>query len=212
MDCLRLLGYQAQVVDSGWKALETFRFHDLILLDLDLPDIDPLCLCRTIRTAGDTPVIGLTTGGETERVRGLQAGADDCINKPYGARELVARIEAVMRRARTATGRQPVLDRGAVRIEPSIRQVQVSGSPVPLTPKEFDLLHLLATEPERVFTREELMTRVWQDRSAAARGRRASRTLDTHVGTLRGKIGPTAQIVTVRGVGYRLEVAGAGAR
>jgi DNA-binding response OmpR family regulator len=207
VDCLRLLGFRAEVADNGWTALERFRSHDLILLDLDLPDIDPLCLCRTIRSAGNIPVIGLTAGGERERVRGLQAGADDCLNKPCSVRELAARIQAVMRRSAGSAGKSLVIDEGRVRIDSANRQVRVAGVPVTLTPKEFDLLHLLATDTGRVFTREELMTRVWRDGGAVSRGPRASRTLDTHVGTLRSKIGPDVQIVTVRGVGYRLDVA-----
>ncbi|RGC69348.1 Sensory transduction protein regX3 [Micromonospora sp. MW-13] len=202
--CVRRLGYRVTSVPTGREALSSFDGSDLVLLDLDLPDIDGLDVCRNIRAAGDTPVIAFTSGGgEADRVLGLQAGADDCMGKPYGLRELSARMEALLRRASPArdTG---ALQRGALRIDPAIRQVSVGRCLVPLTRKEFDLLYLLASDPDRVFTREELMARVWQDGGAVARSSRASRTLDTHVGTLRQKIGSGGWIVTVRGVGFRL--------
>jgi DNA-binding response OmpR family regulator len=205
--CARRLGYRASSVHTGREALDVFDGSDLVLLDLDLPDIDGLDVCRGIRAAGDTPVIAFTSGNtEADRVLGLQAGADDCMGKPYGLRELSARMEALLRR--TSLAREGgALRRGPLRIDPRLREVTVDGRVVPLTRKEFDLLHLLASNPDRVFTREELMARVWQDGSACARrSSRASRTLDTHVGTLRNKIGSGGWIVTVRGVGFRLGI------
>ncbi len=204
--CARRLGYRATSVQTGREALSSFDGSDLVLLDLDLPDIDGLDVCRGIRAAGDTPVIAFTSGGsEADRVLGLQAGADDCMGKPYGLRELAARMEALLRRTGPARDGGGVLRRGALGIDPALRQVTMGRRPVPLTRKEFDLLYLLASNPDRVFTREELMARVWQDGGAVARrSSRASRTLDTHVGTLRQKIGSGGWIITVRGVGFRL--------
>lgn len=167
--------------------------------------MDGLDVCRRIRAEGDTPLIAFTSGtSEADRVLGLQAGADDCMGKPYGLRELAARMEALLRRS-CMTRRSGVLQRGLLRIDPAIRQVTVDGRVVSLTRKEFDLLYLLASDPDRVFTRDELMARVWQDTgSANRRASRASRTLDTHVGSLRNKIGSGGWILTVRGVGFRL--------
>lgn len=205
--CARRLGHCASLVRTGGEALASFDSSDLVLLDLDLPDIDGLDVCRGIRAAGSTPVIAFTGGdGEADRVLGLQAGADDCITKPYGLRELAARMEAVLRRAGGQRDTGPV-QRGLLRIDPARREVTLGRRTLPLTRKEFDLLHLLASNPERIFTREELMARIWQDGGAMLRrSSRASRTLDTHVGTLRNKIGSGASIVTVRGVGFRLGV------
>ncbi|MET8278934.1 response regulator transcription factor [Micromonospora sp. NPDC005174] len=203
--CTRRLGYRATLVHSGRQALSSFDDSDLILLGLDLPDIDGLDVCRRIRAAGDIPIIAFSAGNsEADRVLGLKAGADDCMGKPYGLRELAARMEALLRRTGTARD-GGTLQHGALRIDPALRQVAVGRRPVTLTRKEFDLLHLLASNPDRVFTREELMARVWQDTGAVARrSSRASRTLDTHVGTLRQKIGSGGSIITVRGVGFRL--------
>lgn len=205
--CARRLGYRATPVHTGREALLSFEGSDLILLDLDLPDLDGLDVCRHIRTAGDTPMITFTSGAsEADRVLGLQAGADDCMGKPYGLRELSARIEALFRRTGSARD-NGALRHGALQIDPALRQVTVGRRPISLTRKEFDLLHLLASNPDRVFTREELMARVWQDGGAVARrSSRASRTLDTHVGTLRHKIGSGGSIITVRGIGFRFGV------
>ncbi|MFY1681811.1 response regulator transcription factor [Micromonospora sp. WMMD730] len=202
--CARRLGCRATPVHSGREALSSFEDSDLILLGLDLPDIDGLDVCRHIRAAGDIPIIAFSTGNsEADRVLGLQAGADDCMGKPYGLRELAARMEALLRRTYPARD-GGILQYGALRIDPALRQVAVGLHPLALTRKEFDLLYLLASNPDRVFTREELMARVWQDGAAVARrSSRASRTLDTHVGTLRQKIGTAGSIITVRGVGFR---------
>ncbi|WP_018722279.1 response regulator transcription factor [Salinispora fenicalii] len=205
--CARRLGHHTSLVRTGRKALASFDNSDFVLLDLDLPDVDGLDVCRAIRAAGSTPIIAFTGGGgETDRVLGLQAGADDCITKPYGLRELAARIEAVLRR--TGGNRDAgTVQRGPLRIYPARREATLHKRTLSLTRKEFDLLHLLASNPERILTREELMARIWQDGEAVnRRSSRASRTLDTHVGTLRNKIGSGTTIVTVRGVGFRLSI------
>ena len=205
--CLGWLGYQARSVTTGISALRALDGAELVLLDLELPDIDGLEVCRAIRQDGGTPVIAFAggDGGEADRVLGLRAGADDCVTKPYGLREVAARIEAVMRRARRPACEPTAIVRGDLCVDPVRHRVSIRGEPIPLTRKEFELLHLLASDPDRVFSRQELMSRIWQDDAAGSRrSARADRTLDTHVGTLRNKIGSGAWIVTIRGVGFRL--------
>ncbi|BFU42720.1 response regulator transcription factor [Krasilnikovia sp. MM14-A1004] len=199
---LRKLGYQPRPVHTGAEALAAFPLNDIVLLDLNLPDMDGLEVCRNIRQAGDTPVIAFTEeSSEAERVLGLRAGADDCMDKPYGLPELAARIEALMRRA-VPTPR--LIELRGLRIDAHRREVTVDGAEITMTRKEFDLLYLLASHPERVFPRAELMAQVWQESDESARRyARASRTLDTHVGTLRQKLGARRWIVTMRGVGFR---------
>ncbi|TDT35378.1 DNA-binding response OmpR family regulator [Streptomyces sp. BK208] len=196
-------GYAARSVDTGAQALRGHRDADLILLDLDLPDLDGLEVCRAIRAISDTPIITVTARrSELDCVLGLQAGSDDYLVKPYGFRELLARMEAVMRRshgrpARADTGR--VITHAGLRIDVAARAATLHGEPLDLTRKEFDLLHLLALQTGTVLTRRQIMAHVWGD-AWSPRGR----TVDTHVGTLRGKLGSSTWIITVRGVGFRL--------
>ena len=206
-------GHRVVCAKTGSEALDVFHDVDVILLDLELPDVDGLEVCREIRLASDVVVI-VVTARETEldRVLGLQAGADDYVVKPYGFRELLARMAAVMRRARPhrpAAGGQ-VLSRGELRIDAGSREVTVAGRPVCVTRKEFDLLWLLAANPDEVVPRGQIMHQVWGDSWSR-------RTVDTHVSSLRGKLGHNNWIITVRGVGFRLgtgdaigEVAGDG--
>jgi DNA-binding response OmpR family regulator len=205
-DRLRAHGYHTESVDTGAAVLDRCAASDLLLLDLDLPDVDGLAVCRAVRAACDVPVIALTEGStEAERVLALQSGADDCLSRPYGLRELLARMEALLRRTCRPPGAQAVVERDGLRVDARTRAVSLHGRPIPVTRKEFDLLHTLASSPERVFSREELMARVWRDADGAAQWTaRTSRTLDTHVNTLRNKIGTADWIVTVRGVGFRL--------
>ncbi|MET9778913.1 response regulator transcription factor [Streptomyces sp. NPDC006367] len=196
-------GYTARAVATGAQALHGHRDADLILLDLDLPDLDGLEVCRTIRSTSDTPIITVTARrSELDCVLGLQAGSDDYLVKPYGFRELLARMEAVMRRSH---GRPVMADTGRVithaglRIDVAARSATLHGEPLDLTRKEFDLLHLLALQAGTVLTRHQIMAHVWDD-AWSPRGR----TVDTHVGTLRGKLGSSSWIITVRGVGFRL--------
>ncbi|WP_433788707.1 response regulator transcription factor [Actinoplanes sp. CA-252034] len=201
------LGYQVRAVATGKDALHAFEDCDLVLLSLDLPDIDGHEVCRDIRKAGDTPVIAFAggNGAEGDRVLGLQAGADDCMARPYGLREVAARIDAVMRRARRTAAEPEVVTRGELRVDAVRHEVGIGDRVIPLTRKEFELIRVLASEPDRVFSRQELMARIWQDDGGApSRAARSSRTLDTHVGTVRHKIGSGGWIVTVRGVGFRL--------
>ncbi|MFI9782953.1 response regulator transcription factor [Kitasatospora sp. NPDC051984] len=197
---LRRQGYRSDSVATGARALQTYRSADLILLDLDLPDIDGLEVCRSVRAMSDTPVIALTArDSELDRVLGLQAGADDYMVKPYGFRELVARMEAVMRRVRPPHVLEQVIKHGPLQIDAGTREVLLDGEPVEMTRKEFDLLHLLAAQPETVVSRRQLMTQVWDDSWS-----RPGRTIDTHVSSLRNKLGSSSWIITVRGVGFRL--------
>ncbi|WP_329456501.1 response regulator transcription factor [Streptomyces sp. NBC_01497] len=197
---LRRHGHLAESVTTGAKALRAHEGVDLVLLDLDLPDLDGLEVCRRIRSVGDVPIITLTTrGGELDCVLGLQAGSDDYIVEPYGFPELLARIEAVMRRVRPRRTRARVITHGPLRIDAATRELLLDGRRVEVTPKEFDLIRLLASQPGTTLSRRELMSQVWGD-EWSHRGR----TIDTHVSSLRGKLGSSGWIVTVRGVGFHI--------
>jgi DNA-binding response OmpR family regulator len=196
---LRRHGHEVERAATGDAALRAYRDVDLVLLDLELPDLDGLEVCRHIRAACHVPVIAVTArDSEVDRVLGLQAGADDYIVKPYGFRELMARMEAVMRRAAPALPEPPkVISHGPLRIDARTREVRLDGRRVEVTRKEFDLLFLLASHPDTVMPRKRLMKEVWGDSWSR-------RTVDTHVSSLRGKLGASDWIITVRGVGFRL--------
>ena len=196
---MRRYGYRSCHVDTGAKALAEYSAADLVLLDLDLPDLDGLEVCRSIRSCCDIPIIIVTNRDtELDRVLGLQAGSDDYLIRPYGIRELIARIEAVMRRVQPVA-RPPTLSHGRLSIDCGTRQVQLGEQRVTITKKEFNLLHLLVSESHRVVTREHIMAHVWPDCATDA-----SRTIDTHVNSLRNKLGAKSWIITVRGVGFRI--------
>jgi DNA-binding response OmpR family regulator len=196
---LRRHGHQVSCAETGRKALELYTDTDLVLLDLELPDLDGLEICKEIRWLSEVPVIAVTAGGtELDRVLGLQAGADDYVVKPYGFRELTARMAAVMRRSQpVTTASVSVLTHGVLRIDGTLRQVRVGDRHVTVTRKEFDLLYLLASRPDAVVTRKQIMRQVWGDSWSR-------RTVDTHVSSLRNKLGGHDFIVTVRGVGFRM--------
>jgi DNA-binding response OmpR family regulator len=182
--------------------MERYRDFDVVLIDLDLRDFDGLTLCREIRNSSDIPMIGFTSLSELDRVLALEAGCDDCVEKPYRSRELVARIGALLRRARQLS--PPALVAGKLLIHPTVREVRVGDRLVETTRKEFELLHLLASEPDKLFSRAELLRRVWEyDVVDSEVTPLASRTIDTHVSSLRKKLGSANWIVTVRGVGFR---------
>jgi len=196
-------GFAVQRVVTGAAALAAPP-ADLVLLDLGLPDVDGYEVCRRLRAGSDVPVIIITARGEeVDRVVGLELGADDYVVKPFGFRELVARIRAVTRR----TARQPEPDGSAVqqlgRLEIDRRsyRVAIDGQPVALTPKEYDLLVFLASDPGAMRTREEIIDAVWDPHWFGP-----TKTLDVHVASLRRKLGDARWIETVRGVGYRLSV------
>lgn len=181
-------------------ALKEHHRCDVVLLDLELPDVDGLEVCRSIRAVCDTPVLAVTSrDSELDRVLGFQAGADDYVIKPYGAPELLARMSAVMRRARPGRPAGSHTQMGPLTIEQDTRSVLLHGRPVPVTLKEFELLLLLASRPGTVVPRRQILQQVWQDTDV-----QRSRTIDTHVSSLRRKLGSGSWIITVRGVGFKL--------
>ncbi|MEU9453557.1 response regulator transcription factor [Streptomyces sp. NPDC048277] len=192
-------GHQVRRARTGRAALEQWEQAEVVLLDLELPDLDGLQVCAEIRARGGTPLITFTSRDtEMDRVLSLRSGADDCLVKPYGFRELIARMNAVARRV-TPGGDAAGVTCGALRVDPGAREAWVGGRQLELTRKEFDILLLLASAPETVVSRRDLIARVWADEWAIS-----TRTVDTHVSALRAKLGD-GWIVTVRGVGYRLE-------
>jgi DNA-binding response OmpR family regulator len=201
-DGLGARGYRTSRVASGgdaFAALGAAQPPDLVLLDLGLPDGDGLGLCARICRQFTVPVIVVTARGDlSSRVQGLRGGADDYVVKPFALAELLARVEAVMRRAPAARPAPPVVV-GDLAIDLAARTVAVAGAPVALTPKEFDLLAALARVPGCTVDRQRLLLDVWQSDYAAL-----SRTLDVHIATLRAKLGRAELVQTVRGVGYRL--------
>jgi two-component system, OmpR family, response regulator RegX3 len=171
---------------------------DVVLLDLGLPDGDGLAVLRELRRTSDVPVIIATArGDETDRVVGLELGADDYVVKPFSVRELAARVRAVARRRRI----DATLDNGRLVVDRAQHRVILDGTEVELTAKEFDLLAVLAEEPGRAVPRQEIFSRVWDPVWVGT-----GKTLDVHVASLRKKLGDAALIETVRGVGYRLAV------
>ncbi len=205
---LRRDGHTVLSAADGEEALRLHRQQqpDLVVLDLMLPKISGLEVCRRIQAERRVPVIMLTAKSEEEdRIIGLGVGADDYVTKPFSARELAARVQAVLRRAsETAQTQAPkqILQAGELRIDPNTRTVLVAGVPATLTVREFDLLHYLATHPHRVFSRDELMNAIWGYDFAADMS-----TVTVHVRRLREKIerdpANPHYLVTVWGVGYR---------
>ncbi|MFC7310327.1 response regulator transcription factor [Streptomyces monticola] len=197
---LRRQGYDAHSVDSGTEALRLHEDAQLVLLDLDLPDVDGLQVCQAIRAVSGTPIITFTDRDtELDRVLALQAGADDCVVKSCGSREVLARMEALIRRAYPWQEGPCSISLHPLYIDGRSREIRLDGRLIDATAKEFDLLYTLATHPEKVVSRKELMVKIWE-RDATE----SSRTIDTHVSSLRAKLGASEWIVTVRGVGYRI--------
>jgi DNA-binding response OmpR family regulator len=206
---LRRAGYQVQTLSDGRTALELFekRIPDLVVLDLMLPGADGYTITRWLRERSEVPIIMLTSRREEiDRIAGLEMGADDYVVKPFSPQELVSRVRAVLRRSggeKTAEGERP-LEFERLTIDPLSRSVTVNGSPVELTVKEFDMLHLLARHPRQVFSRDHLLERVWGVSEYIDPG-----TVTVHVRRLREKIEPDASnprhLLTVWGVGYKFE-------
>jgi DNA-binding response OmpR family regulator len=195
-------------LSTGREAVEHLGGVDVVLLDLGLPDVDGVDVCREIREVSDVPVIVVSARGEVDdRILGLHSGADDYLVKPYDINELVARVHTVYRRRRQSapTGPEDVVEVDDVVVDLHKHAVTVAGKPVNLTRKEFQVLALLATSGGAVCTRSRIVAEVW-GRSWAG----ANRTLDVHVATLRTKLGRADLVQTVRGVGYRLVAADAG--
>ena len=190
---------QVRRARTAAEALTRYRDADLVLLDMGLPDKDGVAVCRQIRSESDVPIIAVTARREESAVvSALRAGVDDYVTKPYRLAELMARIDAVMRRS----GRksiEPTTEVGDLSVDPGARQAYLAGRPVALARKEFDLLSVLIQGDGDLVTREALMEAIWGTSWAGA-----SRTLDVHVATLRSKLGRSGLIETVRGVGYRI--------
>jgi DNA-binding response OmpR family regulator len=210
---LEIEGYTVEVAEDGPTGLRRARAvaPDLIILDLMLPGMDGFRVLRALREEGRrTPVLILTARGEeADKVRGLRLGADDYVTKPFGVLELLARVDALMRRASVVTSAPqtelPVVERfGDVEVQCASRAVLRHGQPVPLTPKEYELLLALIRRRGAVASRGELLTEVWGYSAAVL-----SRTVDTHVAELRRKLEDDLQaprhILTVRKAGYRLQ-------
>lgn len=200
---LRKAGYDTVSAADGAQALEALSSDtEVVLLDLGLPDVDGIELCRRIRERSGVPIIIATARSHVqERIRGLRAGADDFLVKPYNVLELVARIEAVTRRSRALVAEptaEQVIDVADVRIDLSGRQLFVGGDSIELTRTEFDIVAVLARYPGVVVPRERIIREVWQTDWHAF-----SRSLEVHVGSIRRKTGRGELIETVRGVGYR---------
>jgi two-component system, OmpR family, response regulator RegX3 len=188
----------AHTVADGLAKGRTVR-PDLVLLDIGLPDGSGLDVCRELRSGSSVPIIILSARGEeADRVVGLELGADDYVVKPFSAREVIARIRAVLRRAGTPTGAgEGPIEIGSVRLDPARRSTTLRGADVELARKEFDLLALLMREAGTVVTRERLIDEVWDVNWFGS-----TKTLDVHIAALRKKLDP-GLIHTVRGVGFR---------
>ncbi len=212
-DHLVAAGYSVATVGDGAQALQALeaRPADLVILDWMLPGLDGLEVCRRIRARSITPILMLTARAEeVDRVLGLEVGADDYLTKPFSMRELLARARALLRRVDLMTqhagsstqGAQggETLQVGDLRVDVAGRTASVAGTPLDLTPKEFDLLHMLAAQPGRAYSREFLLQRIWGLEYDGF-----DRTVDTHIVRLRKKLGPLGDhIATVWGVGYKL--------
>ena len=205
---LRKEGYEVSVAETGPMALEDFDRSgaDLVLLDLMLPGLSGVDVCRALRRRSSVPVIMLTAkDSEIDKVVGLEIGADDYVTKPYSSRELLARIKAVLRRGQEPEELMPAtLEAGPVRMDVERHVVTVNGSHTPLPLKEFELLEMLLRNSGRVLTRAQLIDRVWGSDYVGD-----TKTLDVHVKRLRSKVEPDPAnpqfIVTVRGLGYKFE-------
>jgi DNA-binding response OmpR family regulator len=199
---LRAEGFEVETAADGHEGVELCRRFrpDLVVLDLMLPGIDGLEVCRRIQRDRELPVLMLTArDSETDLEVGLAVGADDYVTKPFSARELVARVRALLRRTdRAPAGENTPVRVGDLVVDPGTRRVSRDGREAHLTPTEFELLHRLAQSPHLVFARSRLLEQVWGHRVAAG-----ERTVDSHVRSIRRKLGPTV-IRTVHGVGYAL--------
>ncbi|HEV2493167.1 MAG TPA: winged helix-turn-helix domain-containing protein [Terriglobia bacterium] len=205
---LRKEGFDVQSFSRGREGVENLRHRpaDLVLLDILLPDLNGFEICKYLRAderLKSVPVIFLTAKGEeVDRVLGLELGADDYVVKPFSPRELVARVRAVLRRQERAVQKDDVVRAGGLSLDPQTQEVRVGGRAVELSTLEFKLLHFLASNPKRIFSRDRLLDAVWgRDHFVTPR------TVDVHIRRLREKIEPEPErpryIQTVRGSGYR---------
>ena len=204
---LKNAGYGIRTVGTGQEALDSLARErpDLIVLDLMLPDLDGIEVCKRVRQSSDVPILMLTARDEdVDKIIGLEVGADDYLTKPFNPRELVARVKSILRRS--VTERRELQTRqithGKLAIDAGRREVQVDGEEIQLAPKEFDLLWELLDHHGVVLTRDQLLERVWGYTFAGD-----TRTVDVHVRQLRRKLGDASPIVTVWGVGYKVSPA-----
>jgi DNA-binding response OmpR family regulator len=199
-------GHRTVEAGDGHAALERARSEpiDLVLLDVMLPGVDGLEICRRLRDVSDTPIMLLTArSGDADKVLGLDLGADDYVVKPFSPRELMARVRAQLRRRRIPAPPAPILEGDGLRVDPNAVEAHLDGRPLVLTATEFRLLYTLMGRPSRVFTRDELIDAVHGGDDPGI----IDRTIDVHLGRLRGKLGDRADrprfIGTVRTIGYR---------
>jgi DNA-binding response OmpR family regulator len=203
-------GYRVEHIDNGQEALLSIQQSscDFLILDLNLPDLDGFTICRELRRDPSTkslPILMLTARtAERDRVTGLELGADDYLTKPFSARELVARVGAILRRARGYSDESHTYDDGSLQIDSRTHQVYVSGEEVRLAKKEFELLWLLIRSRPAVVSRDRILSEIWQVADDVE-----TRTVDAHIRNLRKKIGKE-RISTIIGTGYRFEAAGGG--
>ena len=205
--------YETMIVNDGEEALSVFKTFqpNLILLDLMLPGIDGYQVCREIRSKASTPIIMLSAKGEVfDKVLGLELGADDYMIKPFDSKELVARVKAVLRRYQPARQEEPkssakIVEYPDLVINQTNYSVLYQGHPVDMPPKELELLYFLASSPNQVFTREQLLDHIWGYEYIGD-----TRTVDVHIKRLREKIKdhPSWSLSTVWGIGYKFEVKG----
>lgn len=208
---LRKEGFNVEIARDGREALDQFELvsPDVILLDVMLPKISGIDVCKTIRNTSQVPIIMVTARtSELDTVVGLEVGADDYVAKPFRMRELTARIRAVLRRAPStpqSEEEEELLEIGEITLDTARHELRVKGTPVALPLKEFELLELLMSNPNRVMTRDMIIDRVWGPYHTSD-----TKTLDVHIKRLRTKIEPDpatpTYITTVRGLGYRFEV------
>jgi len=203
---LEKAGFVVDRAVNGAEAKEKAVSTDpaLILLDLNLPDMDGLEVCRAVRATSTVPILMLTArDDDVDKIVGLEVGADDYLTKPFNPRELVARIKSILRRssqtARSSRPQEAAMEHGNLRIDAGRREVTVSGRQVQLAPKEFDLLWELLDHRGLVLTRDQLLERVWGYTFAGD-----TRTVDVHVRQLRRKLGDDCPVATVWGVGYKV--------
>ncbi|MFP3357950.1 response regulator transcription factor [Planococcus sp. SIMBA_143] len=199
-------GYSVQQASTGERGIERIREGgiDFVILDIMMAGQDGFSVCRQVREFSDVPILMLTAiaGSEADKINGLRAGADDYLIKPFSRGELLARIEAILRRAKGAAFKpEPVLSNGRIELNETMRRVTADGKQVTLTRKEFDLLALFLAHPGQVFSREQLMEKLWGEQALNV----TTRTVDTHIKTLRIKLGDAgAAIATVWGLGYKV--------
>ena len=201
-------GYDVVIATDGKNAIDQAQRHkpDLVLLDLNLPELDGLEVCRTIRKQSNVPIIMLTARDEeVDKIVGLEIGADDYVTKPFSPRELAARVSAVLRRYREGLKQGEQIVAGELRLDPGKYEVNYLGQPLSLTAGEFKLLSVLSRNPGRVFTRLQLMDSAFGESYEGY-----ERTIDAHIKNIRQKMSRLAPkvsnpLVTVRGVGYKLE-------